>query len=88
MEREGDERDVARLPPVDLLPSREPLVDEVPAGEQAAVHGDVGDPRVAAEHLSHDRSVMYRRNIHDKITPLPTTARTPPSRVSSSFLRQ
>lgn len=68
METEGDERDVACLPPVHLLPPGEPLVDEVSAGKQAAVHGDIGDPREAAKHLSHGCSVMYRRNIHKNTT--------------------
>lgn len=46
---EGDHGDVARLSPVHLVPGGEPLVDQVPAGEQAAVQRDVRDPREAAD---------------------------------------
>lgn len=70
VETESDERDVARLPPVHFVPPRKPLVDEVPADEQAAIHGDVGDPRKTAdipqERLSHCCNVIYRRHNTNK----------------------
>lgn len=41
--------DVARVSPVHLVPSGEPLVDQVSPGEQAAVQCDIRDPRKAAD---------------------------------------
>lgn len=49
METEGDQGDVARVGPVDVLPRREPLMDQVPPGEQTAVQRDVGGPREPAD---------------------------------------
>lgn len=45
METECDQGDVPRVGPIDVLPPREPLMDQVASGEQTAVHRDVGDPR-------------------------------------------
>lgn len=57
METEGDHGDVARVAPVHFVPPREPLVDKVPSGEQAAVQSHVGHPReatdVSEERLPH-----------------------------------
>lgn len=47
METKRDHRDVPCLSPLDGLPPGEPLVDEVPPGEQAAVQCHVGNPRKA-----------------------------------------
>lgn len=62
METERNDGDVARVPPVYLLPARETLVDEVPSGEQTAVQRDVGDPRKATDmsqkRLYHDCTVI------------------------------
>lgn len=49
METERDQGDVPRVGPVDVLPRREPLMDQVPPGEQTAVHRDVADPREPAD---------------------------------------
>lgn len=49
METESDQGDVPRVGPVDVLPPREKLMDQVPSGEQAAVQRNVGDPREAAD---------------------------------------
>lgn len=49
METESDQGDVPRVGPVDVLPRREPLMDQVPSGEQTAVQRDVGDPREPAD---------------------------------------
>lgn len=49
METESDQGDVPRVGPVDVLPRREPLMDQVPPGEQTAVQRDVGDPREPAD---------------------------------------
>lgn len=60
METERDQGHVPCVAPVDSVPPREPLVDEVPSGEQAAVQRDVGDPREAADvsqkRFAHCRS--------------------------------
>lgn len=57
METERHHGDVPRVAPVHFLPPREPLVDVVPPGEQAAVQCNVGDPRkptnVSQKRLSH-----------------------------------
>ena len=44
METESDNGDVPCVAPVDLVLPWEPLVDEVPSGEQTAVQCHVGDP--------------------------------------------
>lgn len=44
METERDNGDVLCVAPVNLVPPREPLVDEVSSGEQTAVQCHVGDP--------------------------------------------
>lgn len=49
METERDQGDVPRVGPIDVLPPREPLMDQVPSSEQAAVQSNVGDPRKAAD---------------------------------------
>lgn len=57
METERDHGDVPRVAPVHFVPPREPLVDEVPPGEQTAVQCNVGDPReptnMSQKRLSH-----------------------------------
>lgn len=45
METESDQGDVARVGPVDVLPPRGPLMDQVPSGEQTTVKSHVTDPR-------------------------------------------
>lgn len=45
METERDQGDVARVAPVQAVPARKPLVDEVPSREQTAVQCNVGEPR-------------------------------------------
>lgn len=45
VERDGHYGHVARVPPVDALLLGDELVGKVTAGEQAAVQGDVGQPR-------------------------------------------
>lgn len=49
METEGDQGDVPRVGPVDVLPLGEPLMDQVPSSEQATVQSHVGDPREATD---------------------------------------
>lgn len=49
METERDQGDVPRVGPVDVLPPREPLMDQVPPSEQAAVQRDVGGPGEPAD---------------------------------------
>lgn len=49
METERDQSHVPRAAPVQVVRAREPLVDEVPSGEQAAVQTDVCGPRKTTE---------------------------------------
>lgn len=58
METERDQGNVPCVAPVDGVPPRKPLVDEVPPGEQTAVQCDVGDPRKTTD-VSHKRLSHY-----------------------------
>lgn len=44
LESDGHDGDIPRVFPVYVLPLSDELVREVPAGEQAAVQSDVGQP--------------------------------------------
>lgn len=54
METERDQGNVPCVAPVDGLPPRKPLVDEVPSSEQTAIQCNVGDPRKTTD-MSHER---------------------------------
>lgn len=58
METERDQGHVPRAAPVHFVPPREPLVDEVPSGEQTAVQSNVGGPRKTTD-MSHKRIPHY-----------------------------
>lgn len=53
METERDHGDVPCLSPVHFLPSREPLVDKVPSGEETTVQRNIGDPGKPTKHPPH-----------------------------------
>lgn len=63
METERDQGNIPCVDPVNGLPPRKPLVDEVPSSEQTAIQCNVGDPRITTDvphkRLSHYCNVNY-----------------------------